>query len=340
MEKLLTIVIPSYNTEKYIDYCLPSFFIEPILNEIEILIINDGSSDKTLEIAKNYQKKFPSTIRVIDKPNGGHGSVINRGIQEATGKYFKIVDGDDWVNKQGLTNLIEYLRLADVDMIVNPYIKVNDKNGKQKKVREKYFDKYNSEKIYQFDSLELNNVIPMHEITYKTSLLKNNHIEVDEGIFYVDAEYILYPIKYIKTIAFLNSYLYMYRINSNTQSINIKSAQKNILHHKQVVESTLNYFNSIKNSLSLNKKNYMMKHIHTIVDTQYHILMSFKPTPIIKNSLIEWNLEVKELNKNIYNMKADLLVESLKKHNFKNYKFIIELNRLRLAINKLINNFL
>ena len=100
MGKILSITIPSYNVEKYIDKCVQSMLVDSILDDIEILIVNDGSKDSTPEIAKGYVEKYPQTVRLIDKENGGHGSTINAGIREATGKYFKVVDGDDWLNTE------------------------------------------------------------------------------------------------------------------------------------------------------------------------------------------------------------------------------------------------
>ena len=97
MAKVLTIVIPAYNVEQYIDRCLESVTTHvDSLDDLEIIVVNDGSKDNTLELAQRYAVKYPQSVRVIDKPNGGWGSGINRGIEEATGKYLKTLDSDDW----------------------------------------------------------------------------------------------------------------------------------------------------------------------------------------------------------------------------------------------------
>ena len=110
MEKVLTITIPSYNVEKYLNQTLDSFIQEEILADIEVLIVDDGSKDRTPLIGKEYEEKYPGTFRVISKENGGHGSTINRGILEARGRYFKVVDGDDWVNTGDFVKLVKPLR--------------------------------------------------------------------------------------------------------------------------------------------------------------------------------------------------------------------------------------
>ena len=106
MEKILTVTVPSYNVEKFLENTLDSFVDERVLDDIEVLIVDDGSKDKTAEIGRKYEEKYPDTFRVISKENGGHGSTINRGIGEAKGKYFKVVDGDDWVDQDGFAELI------------------------------------------------------------------------------------------------------------------------------------------------------------------------------------------------------------------------------------------
>ena len=99
MKKILTVTVPSYNVEKFLENTLDSFVDERVLDDIEVLIVDDGSKDKTAEIGRKYEEKYPDTFRVISKENGGHGSTINRGIGEAKGKYFKVVDGDPKFNK-------------------------------------------------------------------------------------------------------------------------------------------------------------------------------------------------------------------------------------------------
>ena len=114
----VSVIIPVYNVEKYLRQTLDSFLAEEILEEIEILIVDDGSKDKTAAIGKEYERKYPGTFRVISKENGGHGSTINRGIQEAKGRYFKVVDGDDWVNTADFVKLVKALKNCTAEYVV------------------------------------------------------------------------------------------------------------------------------------------------------------------------------------------------------------------------------
>ena len=113
--KVLSVVIPAFNIEKYIDETLQSFIASAVFSELEILIVNDGSVDGTKIKAESYSNKYPNNIRLINKENAGHGSTINVGIKEATGKYFKVVDGDDWVDSEGLVRVVEKLKTETAD---------------------------------------------------------------------------------------------------------------------------------------------------------------------------------------------------------------------------------
>ena len=106
MSKILSVVIPTYNMEKYLEKCLNSFIYNEGADELEVLIVNDGSKDNSVNIAKEFEKKYPNIFKVIDKENGGHGSTINAGLKVASGKYFKVVDADDWVETDELKKLI------------------------------------------------------------------------------------------------------------------------------------------------------------------------------------------------------------------------------------------
>lgn len=121
MSKLLTISIAAYNVEKTIEECLDSFLPCKHLDDLEILVINDGSHDRTVEIVSEYEKKYPGIIKLVNKENGGHGSTINKSLSIATGKFFKVIDGDDWVNPDELDKLCDWLKKTDADLVINGF---------------------------------------------------------------------------------------------------------------------------------------------------------------------------------------------------------------------------
>ena len=124
MNKILTITVPSYNAENYLLETIPTMLSISNIEKLEIIIVNDGSKDNTLAVAQNLKQNYPNTIVIVDKENGGHGSTINAGIKIATGKYFKVIDADDWVESNNLEQLIEYLSECNDDEVISPFIKV------------------------------------------------------------------------------------------------------------------------------------------------------------------------------------------------------------------------
>lgn len=227
MEKLLTISVAAYNVENYIKKCLNSFVDASFIDDIEVLVINDGSTDNTASIVNRYMKKYPGIFRLVNKENGGHGSAVNRGILEAKGEYFKTVDGDDWVNKEALKELINFIKVTHADVISTDYWWVDDKTKRKTKEIKNIFEGLQYRKEYKFDDVCHDIYINIHAMTIRTEILKKNKIRLDTNCFYVDAEYVLFPVPYIDTIAFLPRPVYMYRLGLETQSMNLLNMQKN-----------------------------------------------------------------------------------------------------------------
>ena len=129
MSKILTISVAAYNVEAYIKENIESIVAAKVKDDIEIFVVDDGGKDGTYEIAEDYKNLYPGIVHAVHKENGGYGSVQNYSIAHATGKYFKILDGDDWMDTEGLTKLVEYLKASDVDAVVTNYYKGPDKNS-------------------------------------------------------------------------------------------------------------------------------------------------------------------------------------------------------------------
>ncbi|WP_438588592.1 glycosyltransferase family 2 protein [Dubosiella newyorkensis] len=300
MEKTITITVPSYNVENTLKETVCSLLEPTVLNDLEILIVNDGSKDNTSSIAHSLEKQYPQTIRVIDKENGGHGSTINTGIKEAKGKYFKIVDGDDWLITEYLPNFIENLKNTEADLIYNPFYEVNDKT-KERVMNGKFDSSFNQKNEYSFSMLAKRIKVQMHSATYKTSILKENNIHVDEHRFYVDAEYMIMPIPYVNTIQILNEPLYLYRVFSDTQSMSVKNMQKNVQHHLDVTLHMLEYYIKVRNSLSEEKEVYIRNRVLDLIQMQYQIYFSFPFDWRVTKDIAKFNKAIYEKDKKIYN---------------------------------------
>lgn len=311
MNKILTIVIPSYNTVNYIDECLPTILNITNRRLLEVLLVNDGSKDNTLEKCVYYQKKYPDVIRVIDKENGGHGSVINCGIREATGKYFKIIDGDDWVKDHELERLINDLQDKNIDLVVNPYILHNESSSKEFQVCFGDERTGNISEIFSNVSEEFS----LHAITYKTELLKNNDIKVRENCFYEDTEYILYPLCYITNVYILDYPVYVYRIGTVTQSVNPESAYRNRDMHRKIVFDCINYYQNNMMDIDYELRKYCEKIVISRIISQYNIYLKGSVNYEIAKEVRKWNQELKNFSPIFYNKSSKFHIKLIRTGN-------------------------
>ena len=186
--KYLSVAVPCYNVEEFLDQCLSSFADDRLRGPLEVLIVDDGSTDSTPEIARRYVERYPDIFRLIQKENGGHGSAVNAGIQNATGKYFRIVDGDDWVDTDNLVRFI--------DCSGNRHRFVVDQSQGGYKHRAPTFVKLPSKIIFnhrRFSQCQRRRGLPFHALHWSARLdiLKENNIRLLERAFYVDNEYLL-----------------------------------------------------------------------------------------------------------------------------------------------------
>lgn len=182
--KVLTVLVPTYNVEKYLRRCLDSLLLPEVLEEIEVLVVNDGSKDGSADIARAYEKKYPQTVVFVDKENGGHGSTINVGIEKAQGTYFKVLDSDDWVNIGDFIEFVKRLKEETADAVICDYRKEHVYNGKSE-----YFEYKDLEdgKKYNLNEIDLNilhgEYFMMATTTYRTEVLRASGLKMLEKTF-------------------------------------------------------------------------------------------------------------------------------------------------------------
>jgi len=249
MEKLLSVVVPAYNVEQYLQSCLDSLLDTKEREKTEILVVDDGSKDTTWNIAVTYQEKYPSIVRAIHKENGGHGSTINVGIREATGKYFRVLDSDDSVDSNAYDSYLKKLAQTDCDLVATPFTCVWYKGNTVVKEKERCIE--GAEQLekgitYSFKDVADKLFVRMHEWTIKTEILKEHHIALTEHSFYVDMQYVLFPVPWIKTICVFTDNVYRYRLGMEGQSVSVKNMQKNREQHKNVLCSLVHFYTERK----------------------------------------------------------------------------------------------
>ena len=224
--KLLSIGIPSYNSEKFMRKCIESLL--PGGDEVEIIIVNDGSKDGTAAIADEYAAKYPTIVKAVHQENGGHGEAVNAGLRNATGLYYKVVDSDDWVNEEAylkiLAKLAELVKSGNmVDMLISNY--VYEKEGKKRKKVMQYRTAFPTDQVFTWDDVKFLHVgqyILMHSVIYRTQMLKDCGLELPKHTFYVDNIYVYHPLPYVKKMYYMDVNFYRYYIGREGQSVQEK----------------------------------------------------------------------------------------------------------------------
>lgn len=221
--KLLSFAVPCYNSEAYMEKCIESLL--PGGKDVEILIVDDGSSDRTAEIADAYAERYPGIIRAIHQPNGGHGAAVNTGLKNAVGIYFKVVDSDDWLDRDSYLRVLKRLRTLIKlntlpDMFLANYVYEKEGSKHKKVMRQKGFPK---EKMFGWDDvghLVKGHYILMHSVIYRTQMLHDCGLQLPEHTFYVDNIYVYKPLPYVNNMYYMDVDLYRYYIGREDQSVN------------------------------------------------------------------------------------------------------------------------
>ena len=222
--KYISFAIPCYNSEAYMAQAIES--ILPGGEDVEILIVNDGSKDRTAEIGKEYEEKYPGIVKLINKENGGHGDAVNAGLSHASGKYFKVVDSDDWVDRISLMKILNVLKNfeeeeQEVDMLIANY--VYEKVGMEHKKVIRYDNVLPENQILKWDEIgqfHIGQYILMHSVIYRTDMLKLCQLTLPKHTFYVDNIYVYYPLPHVRTLYYMNVDFYRYFIGREDQSVN------------------------------------------------------------------------------------------------------------------------
>lgn len=222
--KLLTLTVPCYNSEDYMRRCVDSLLAGG--EDVEIIIVDDGSTDGTAQIADEYAKEYPSVVRAIHQENGGHGQAVNTGIRNAEGLYFKVVDSDDWVKEEAYLKILATLREIIggdrvLDMMVSNF--VYEKEGAARKKVMTYYSALPRDEIFTWNQVKhfrKGQYMLMHSVIYRTRLLRECQLELPEHTFYVDNLFVFEPLPYVQTMYYLDVNFYRYFIGREDQSVN------------------------------------------------------------------------------------------------------------------------
>ena len=300
--KYISFAIPCYNSAAYMDRA-----VESILKggeDVEIIIVNDGSKDDTSKIAHEYEEKYPTIVRAVDKENGGHGDAVNAGLDHAEGKYFKVVDSDDWVDEEALYKILDVLKKFEeeekqVDMLLANY--VYEKEGMEHKKVIEYKNVLPQEEIFGWNDVKhfhLGQYILMHSVIYRTDFLKLCQLRLPKHTFYVDNLFAFEPLPYVKNLYYLDVNFYRYFIGRDDQSVNekvmIKRIDQQIRVNKLMVDAYINC-----KSTNKQLKAYMFSYLDIITTISSIMLIRANTEESLqkKKELLEY---IRTENKQVY----------------------------------------
>lgn len=316
MDKILTIIIPTYNMEKYLRHCLDSLIV-PNMDKVEVLVINDGSKDASSVIGHEYQDKYPQTFRVIDKENGNYGSCINRGLKEALGKYVKVLDSDDSFDNKVFESYITFLEENDADLIVNNYRVVNEHD-------ETRFEKFYNlpSKFCSFDrtikKIFNRKNFQMHAAAYKTDNIRRLNYHQTEGISYTDQQWIFTPLVSVNNLAYFNGILYNYLVGREGQTMSPAQLKKGVSQNQQCIVDLLKdykkYFNKGNKFVNEYLYDQVMISLRTIFESY---LIKYRELSL--SGLMRFDEDIRSISPDLYKLSNRISMEGTCYHYVRNW---------------------
>ena len=266
--KLLSVAVPCYNSQEYMKNCIDSLLEGQ--DFVEIIIVDDGSKDNTAAIADEYAAKYPDIVKAVHQENGGHGEAVNTGLRNATGLYFKVVDSDDWVNKEAYLAILDKLREITggpqtLDMMISNF--VYEKQGAKRKKVMRYKSYMPENKIFtwkEMGRMPVGKYILMHSVIYRTGLLRDCGLELPKHTFYVDNLFVYQPLPHVQTMYYMDVNFYRYFIGREDQSVHEDVMIRRIDQQLFVNRIMIDTIAGAKN-IEKNIRRYMLRYLDIIM---------------------------------------------------------------------------
>ena len=299
MNKILTIVVPTYNMENYLRKCLDSLVISAnMMLVLEVLVINDGSKDSSSTIAHEYESKYPQTFRVIDKDNGNYGSCVNRGVKEAKGKYIKVLDADDRFDRKVFEGYLQFLLEYDVDLVLSDFCEI-DEDGI---IRKMVSYKLPTDHSFSLGDLPKNFNLWMHAVTYRTENLKEINYYQTEGISYTDLEWIYLPMTTVKSGMYFHKPLYLYLVGREGQTMNPFTYARNINQNLIIFHRMMNQYDELYDSASREVKYFLDERMKKRASVIYRAFLFKYPSVLSIKDLQTVDDEIRTKHPSIYSI--------------------------------------
>lgn len=281
----LTIAVPAYNVEAYLDRGLSSLDDPRFEGKLEVVVVDDGSTDGTRALAERYAARRPGVFRVISQANRGHGGAVNTALAAARGRWFRIVDGDDWVDADSLAALLADLAALSCDLVVDVKTEVDASTGEQTVFGLPVGVEPGATVPFGRVAADAEAAVQLkiHTLTARTAYLRAHGVHLLEHTFYEDTEYAVKASAPASTIAFLDLPVYRYLVGRADQSVSRASYVRRWGDHTRVVDELLGYLAASeraaargeKGSLSGTALAYLRWRVQLLIDTHYNIALLF-----------------------------------------------------------------
>jgi glycosyltransferase involved in cell wall biosynthesis len=289
--------------EAWLPRCLDSVCIESVIDNVEVIIVNDGSTDASLSIAEAYKERFPKSIIVVNKPNGHYGSCVNAGLKIASGKYFRILDSDDCFDSGSFVDFITYLQQSGADLVFTNYSRDYASGYRKIMLKNRGFPiegkEYKLKECFAINELE--KMFVMHCMTYQTSVLRKSGYKQLEGISHTDTEYCFYPLTAVKNFVFFDLVLYRYTIGREGQSVGAELAYKNRGQIYLIIQRMIVFLK--ENEAKLDTDVYLLQSrilAHNVLKHYYIIILTHNKNEEDEERLQEIDSELKKIDNEAY----------------------------------------
>ncbi len=272
----LSIVVPSYNAERFLDRCLGSLADPRFQGRLEVIVVDDGSTDGTRSIAERFAAEHPGIFRVISQPNAGHGGAVNTGVDAARGEYFRIVDADDWVDPDALARLLGQMEALAPDVFLDERTEVYENTGAEKRLSLPADAPVG--RVTDFAAVtgpEYYTIISMHALTPRTELLRSGGIRLMEHTYYVDMQFIIGIACFARTVALLRLGVYRYRLGAADQSVNPANYARNYAQHDRVLKACAAFCRENAERIPEGREEYLRTQLALLTNTQYNIALIY-----------------------------------------------------------------
>ena len=274
---VLTVAMPCYNVARYLQRGLASFDDVRLEGLVELIVVDDGSTDTTASIAQTFVERRPQVFRLISKPNGGHGSAVNAGLAQARGAYFRVVDGDDWVDTDELVRFAQLLAQATSDLVVDVKTEVDMATMSPRvfplPAELAQGGSCDLESVCMLDAFAPN--VMIHTLTARVAYLRSISLHLLEKTFYEDLEFVVKATLDAADVEFVDTRVYQYLVGNASQSVADEGYVRRWDDHTRVCEELLALLSARKDNLSPIRLAYLQRRCALLSNTHYNIALIF-----------------------------------------------------------------